>query len=87
MLAETTGAMLCKSAKISVISFLGLGCFRKLYFTRKALFPYIIIGEGIVEFNISPKEERKIASADLTAPKNGISMRCNVELRLRGSDM
>jgi hypothetical protein len=29
--------MLCKSARISVMGFLGLVCFRKPYFTRKAL--------------------------------------------------
>lgn len=48
MVAETTGAMFCKSARISLMGFLGLVCFRKPYFTRKALLSLPIFGEGIV---------------------------------------
>jgi hypothetical protein len=48
MVVETTGAMLCKSARISVMGFLGLVCFRKPYFTRKALLFQPTFGEGIV---------------------------------------
>ena len=35
------------------MGFSGLGCFRKHYFTRKALFFYFIFGEGIGVWNMN----------------------------------